>query len=222
MSNRLPGQLWIAVKASGVAKDFSERADPSIYVCRGWDAFQLAGAVAADPAGGSEFGRSSSALAAELGLTMGGCGLMGSRAKLAKVAEDACSMEQIAQRAQAGAQLNVLENCGSSPRSAASGIRRWAFRCDLTGRPHFPPTEGGVLAWSSCFGAGRSCKIHVARLDKACLLLGVSTPWQSKAVLTAGHGLAQVGDRAHSPRPAVSKDQLSSWFQPTDGGTSCP
>ena len=40
-----------------------------------------------------------------------------------------------------------------------------------------PPTEEGVLAWPSFFGAGRSFKIYVARLEKACVLLGVDTSW---------------------------------------------
>ena len=54
--DRLLRQLWRAVKASGDARDFSERADPSIYVCRGWGAIQFAGAVAANSGEGSEFG----------------------------------------------------------------------------------------------------------------------------------------------------------------------
>ena len=44
-SNRPSGRPWRAAEASGDAKDFSERTDPSIYACRGRDAFQLAGVV---------------------------------------------------------------------------------------------------------------------------------------------------------------------------------
>ena len=47
-SNRLLGQLWTAVQASGDAKDFSKRANQSVYARRGWDAFQPAGAITAD------------------------------------------------------------------------------------------------------------------------------------------------------------------------------
>ena len=65
-----------------------------------------------------------------------------------------------------------------------------------------------MLAWSSFFGAGKCAKISVARLEKAGLLLGVSKTRKSKAVLTAGYGPAEAGDRSHSPRPAASKDQL--------------
>ena len=61
---------------------------------------------------------------------------------------------------------------------------------------HFPPTEEGVLAWSSCFGAGRSFKIDVAHLEKACLLLGVGASWKSKSVTIAGHGLSKAGGRS--------------------------
>ena len=48
--NRLFGQLWRAVKASGDVKYFSGRGNPPIFVRRRWGAFQLAGAVAADSA----------------------------------------------------------------------------------------------------------------------------------------------------------------------------
>ena len=73
---------------------------------------------------------------------------------------------------------------------------------------HFPPTEEGVLAWSSCFGAGRSFKIYVAHLEKACLLLGVGASWKSKSVTIAGHRLSKTGGRPFSPRPAISRSQL--------------
>ena len=94
-SNRLMGQLWRAAKASGDAEDFSERAAPSIHACRGWDAFQVAGAVTADSDERSEFGRSSAPRAAGIGLTIEECDSMGPRAKYREVAEGASSMEQI-------------------------------------------------------------------------------------------------------------------------------
>ena len=85
--SRLLGHLWRAVGASGGAKDFSERSGLPAYTCRGWDAFQLAGAAAPDSARNSVFGRSFSARAEELGLSMDECGAMGPRAKLRRVAE---------------------------------------------------------------------------------------------------------------------------------------
>ena len=87
-------------------------------------------------------------------------------------------------------------------------MRCWALFCDLPGRPHFPQTGEGVLAWSSFLGAGRSIKICVAHQVEACLLLGASTSWKSEAVQTAGFGLNKAGGRPHSPRPAVTNDQL--------------
>ena len=74
--------------------------------------------------------------------------------------------------------------------------------------PHFPPTEEAVLASSSLFGAGRSFEVYVAHLEEACLPRGVSTSCESRAVQTAGFGLAKSGDRSRSPRPAVTRDQL--------------
>ena len=51
---------------------------------------------------------------------------------------------------------NLLRTCDSSLKSATAGIRGWSCFCDAATRPHYPPTEGGVLARSSFFGAGKS------------------------------------------------------------------
>ena len=80
---------------------------------------------------------------AELGLTMETCSSVSPRTKLRKVAENACPLERIAQFTQAGAQLDLLTNCDSSIRSAASGMRRWAFFRDPFGEPRIPPYRGG-------------------------------------------------------------------------------
>lgn len=101
----------------------------------------------------------------------------------------------------------MLENSDSSLRSAASCVRCWAFFRELTARPHFLPTEEGALAWASFLGSGRFFEIYAARLEKACLLPGVPTARKSKAVLAAGYGLAEAGDRSRNPRPATSEDQ---------------
>ena len=89
-AGRVLGHLWGAVEPSGDAKDFSERSDPSANICKGWDAFRLAGAATADSARSSVFGRSFSARAEELGLSMNECEAMGPRAKLRRVAESSC------------------------------------------------------------------------------------------------------------------------------------
>ena len=208
VSNRLLGQLWRAVKTSGGAKELAERSEPSSFVLQGWDAHQLARAISADSAKESELGRVFLAQAEELGLSAEECDTTGPREKLRRIAESATSVEQISQFAQAGAQLNLLRNCDASLRSAAAGIRCWGCFCDVTSRAHFPPTEEGVLAWSSFFGAGRSFKIYVAHLEKACLLLGTDTSWKTRAVITAGYGLSKAGDRSFAPRPAISRSQL--------------
>ena len=118
-------------------------------------------------------------------------------------------MEQIAKFAQARAQLNIPKSCYSSLRSAFRGIRRWAPFGDFSGRQLFPPTERGMAAWSGFFGARSSFEIYVAPLEMACLLLGVSAARKSKAVIAAGHGLAEAGDRLSAPRPAISEDRLA-------------
>ena len=64
-----------------------------------------------------------------------------------------------------------------------------------------------MLAWSSFFGAGRSCEIYAARRERARLLLGAPIAWKSKAFFAAGCGLATAVDRQHTSRLAVLKEQ---------------
>ena len=167
-SNRLLGQLRRAVKVSRGGKELAGRPRPSSFVLQGWGARRLARAISADSAKESEPGRAFLAQAAGLGLSADDCDDAGAREKIRRVAENASSTEQISLVSQAGAQLNLLRNCDASLRSSAAGIRCWGRFCDVATRPHFRPTEEGVLARSSFFGAGRSFKIYVARLEKAC------------------------------------------------------
>ena len=72
-------------------KHLSERSDPSIRICKGRGAFQLAAAIAAYSAQISELARSFCARAEEPGLSMEECDSMGPRAKLWRVAESSSS-----------------------------------------------------------------------------------------------------------------------------------
>ena len=177
----------------------SEAGGGSDFFTQGWGAHQLARAISADSAKESELGRAFLAQAEELGFSVGERDTTGPREKLRRIAENGSSVEQISSFSQAGAQLNLLRNCDASLRSAAAGIRCWGYFCDATSGAHLPPTGEGVLAWSSFFGAGRSFKIYVAHLEKACLLLGIDTSWKSRAVATAGYGLSKAGDRSFAP-----------------------
>ena len=123
---------------------------------------------------------------------------MGPREKFRRVAGGATSSEKLSHFSRAGAQPNLLRYCDAS----------WDCLCDVGMRPHFPPTEGGVLVWSSFFRDGRCVKIYAAHLEKARLFLGVGASWEKRAVATACYVLAKAGDRAFTPRPAISRAQL--------------
>ena len=99
-SSRLHGRLWRAVRAAGDATDFRERSDSSIYIRKGWGAFQLAAAITADSAQGAELGRSFCARAEEPRISMEEGDSIGPQAKLRRVAEGSSSVEQINQFAQ--------------------------------------------------------------------------------------------------------------------------
>ena len=172
-SNRLLGQLWRAAEVAGGAEELAERTCPSTYVLQGWDAYELANATSADSAKDSELGRTFSPCASELGLSAEQCDSMGPKEKPRRVAGGATSSGQISRLPRAGSQLNLIRNCDASLKSAAAGIRCWGCLCNVAMKPHFPPTEEGVLARSSFFGAGRSfCSPRLPGPSNRCLLKG--------------------------------------------------
>ena len=174
-------------------------------------AYQRANAISADFAKDSELGGTFSSYAAELGLSAEECDSLGLRGKRRRVADGATSSGQISQFSQAGARLNLLRSCDASLKSAAAGLCCWGCFCGVTIRPRFPPTGRGILARSSFFGVGRSCEISVAHIEKACLFLGVDTSWKTRAVVTAGYGLAKAGDRFFLPGRRSRGPSSASW-----------
>ena len=155
----------------------------------------MADAAAADTASAPEFGRLFPEYASQLGFSGEECKASGPRCEIGRVSKATGSIEQIPQFADAGAKLNIPRNCDARLRPAASGLRCWGVVRDATNRPNLPPSEDGVLAWSSLVATGRSFKIYVARLDKARTLSGVNTAWETEATLTAGRGLAVTKER---------------------------
>ena len=200
--------LGPSTQASAGPESSAERALPCSYVASAWSAFSLADAIAADNALDSQLGRDFLTRADALGISAEGEREPAPRTKLRKVAEHAGPLEDIAAFAQPGAKLNIIRNCGGSLKSVAVGLRCWGLFCDALSRPHFPPTEEEVLAWSSFFATGKTFRIYVARHEKARLLLGINTSWKSKAVTLAGQGLVKAGGRTASPRPALARGQL--------------
>ena len=205
---QLIGKLWRARMAIVKGPMFQARPIPAWHIATPWDAFKLADAIAADSASSSTIGFEAAEAAARIGVSVEDTETLGPRAKLLKISENALSIDDISTFADWGAKLNILRSADASLRSVASGIRCWALFCDTTSRPHFPPSEEGVLAWSSFFAPGRTFSIYVSHLEKACALIGVGLAWRTKAVTIASHGLAKSGDNAFAPRPAITTRQL--------------
>ena len=208
-SNRLLWQPWRAVDVAGNATDLTEMGCPSHFAASEWCASKLVEAAAAENASPSEFGRLFRERASQQDFSGVECEAWGPQYGLRKVAETAGSIEEISRFAEAGAKLNILRNCDARLRAVASGPRRRVFFRYATGRPHFPPTEEGVLAWSSFSTTERSFQIYTAHLEQAGALLGLSISSKTRAVATASHGLAKAGDRTSCPRPAVTREHLS-------------
>ena len=126
------------------------------------------------------------------------------------------SPKLITQSAQTGAKLNLIRNCVASLRPAASGMGCRGMCRDATRRRHFPPIEGAGLDWPGSLATGGVFAIYVAHFEKARQPLEIGNKWEPEALTTAGHGLAQTGDRSFCPRPSVFRQQLAQIFTAMD------
>ena len=72
--------------------------------------------------------------------------------------------------------------------------------CDLSGRPHYPPTEEVVLARSAYSRAGGAFQQYLPHAEKAGALLGYSVVRKTKP---AAKGPAGAGDRIGATKPAM-------------------
>ena len=100
-----------------------------------------------------------------------------------------------------------MRTCDSGLRPSAPG----PVCCDLALRQNFPLPEGAILARPSFVAPGRTFSIHVARLEKACCILGIGATWRAKAVSTAGRGLTAAGDQSFKLRPSCVLGHSSSF-----------
>ena len=109
------------------------------------------------------------------------CDSMGPGSGLRESPEEADSVDQMTQSAQAGTKLNLLRNFYAGFRSTASGIRRWGLLCGDTERCHLTETEGAALAWPGFVTTGRTFPIYVAQLGIANLPVCVDTRCRTEA-----------------------------------------
>ena len=94
----------------------------------------------------TDFGRSSTQSADELGGNSGDGAPGGPRAKMARVASRAETFEKVRQFEAVSGRANALSSCDRSLECVAAGVRRRGAFFGLRGRLHFPPTEGEVPA----------------------------------------------------------------------------
>ena len=115
----------------------------------------------------------------------------------------------------------MLRQTDLSLACVSSGIRCWGLFCDLNVIPRHPPTELSALRWSSFFPLGRTLRMYLAHLAKACQLNDCdTTSWYADRVRGAAVGLSNARDCSFAARPAVSKDQLCDWYGPSPYRTS--
>ena len=202
-------KLWLTATAKDPAATDMRRKELLLSLGNPKSAFEVADLVAGGSVNESCLGKAHLDAARNAGLEADEALQGGPRAKMAKVAARADSVEGILRFEATAGRTNVMRSCELSLKSVASGIRCWGTFCELTGREHFPPTEEGVLAWSAYFSGGRTFQMYLPHLEKACVLVGHDLSWKTKAVVQAARGLAKAGDRIHEPKPAVSRALFS-------------
>lgn len=92
-------------------------------------------------------------------------------------------------------ELNILRATQGPPRSAFSGIRRYAnFRASRK-RPCIRPTDGTVKEWGASSTPGHSFQMYLRLIQKAAFIPGRPSTWMTPAIksIAAGVGNSQGG-----------------------------
>ena len=137
-----------------------------------WAAFLSPVAIAADSAHESEPRQAQCRAVAAVGAAQDEAPCIGPRAKSPEVSANAGDSEQIRRFTDLGAKLNVLRNSDVSLGPSAAAPRRRGTSCDLTRRPHFPPSEEAAPVWPDFFFPVRAFLMYLLHLENERHLTG--------------------------------------------------
>ena len=163
---QLAWKLWLAATAEDPAAGDMRRKELLLSLENPKSAFEVAELVADSSVNETSLGKAHLGAAGNAGLEADETLQGGPRAKMAKVAARAESVERILLFEATAGRTNVMRRCELSLKSVASGIRCWGTFCELTGREHSPPTEEGALASSADFSGGRTFQTYLPHLEK--------------------------------------------------------
>ena len=119
---------------------------------------------------------------------------LGPAARIRALAASGAPLEKLTEYTVAGCQLNVLRQVGRSLPSVRSGIQCYLSFCSLLQLPSFPPTERGILQWSSIFKPGATFGLYTQHVLKACQLVGADVDWLTASVRSIARGLKRARD----------------------------
>ena len=165
VQRELAWTLWLAAKAKCVDRMNIRPKKMVIAEICPQNAFTSADRLVGASTQGSDFGGASTRAAQRLGIDSVEEALPGPRAKMAGVADNAETIEQIQKFEAFSGRSNISESCDLNLKCVAAGIRCWGTFGDLRGRPHFPPKEQAVLARSAYFPAGSTFQQYLPHLE---------------------------------------------------------
>ena len=204
----LVGQVWRAACAALQGNAPRQRPHPPLFLSAGRDAFQIVGGAAAASADQPAMSRTHWPAAAGVNIAQQGAVSLGPLSKMQKVSENAGKIGQIRRFAEIVAEVNISRNSNASKQSSTSGVPRWVLVCDLTQRPHFPPTEEAAPDWPSLLEPRRTFSVYAAHPGTSCHLIGIGAARRAKVVTPVPRGLLEAGYKSSPAGPAISKNQL--------------
>ena len=148
MSQRqLALELWLAAKAKSIDRMDIRPKEMMMSESYPQNALVLADMLVGESTKQSDFGRTSRDASGQPWANPTKGLSSGPGAKVARVADNAETVEQI-QRFEAFSSRSILaKSCDLSLKCVAAGIRCRAIFRDLRRRPHFPPTEEAAFSW---------------------------------------------------------------------------
>ena len=148
MSQRqLALELWLAAKAKSIDRMDIRPKEMMMSESYPQNALVLADMLVGESTKQSDFGRTSRDATGQPWANPTKGLSSGPGAKVARVADNAETVEQI-RRFEAFSSRSILaKSCDLSLKCVAAGIRCWAIFRDLRRRPHFPPTEEAAFSW---------------------------------------------------------------------------
>ena len=162
--------LWGAAHAYQQQSDPHTTIRPSSGSRAILDVFSLATETTDESLQVSELGEHHVRETRQLSLDISGTSVGGPTKRRKKLSETARGPADLREFMDSGKSLRIFGQSDLTSARVRSGLKCWVLPCDINVISHFPPPELATLRWSSVFRVGRTSRIYLAHLTKACRL----------------------------------------------------